>query len=126
MTKTNTNTNSKATDATITLKEAVELSGLSSVYVRRAVLEGKLPSTKVPVGDTKVVRHEIKMSDFEAWRASTTHRGRRSDGRNRYLLYGTPEEIEALKKLLADSSIEVQITVPNSKRREAKTEVENA
>lgn len=84
----------------ITLKEAIRLSGLSDVYVRRAILLGKLQSTKVAVNNTSVLRHEIKVADFEAWRASVGTRGRRSDGRAKYNLYGTPEEIEAIQLLL--------------------------
>ena len=106
MTKKDTNTNSKTV---LTLKEVVEMSGLSPVYVRRAILTGKLPSTKVPVGDTAVLRHEIALADFEAWRKGTGHRGRRSDGRGKYTLYGTPEEVDAIKALIAEANANVSI-----------------
>jgi hypothetical protein len=93
----------------LSLKEVVEMSGLSPVYVRRAILTGKLASTKVPVGDTAVLRHEIALADYEAWRAGTGVRGRRSDGRGKYTLYGTPEEVAAIEAMIAQASANVSI-----------------
>lgn len=101
--------NDANTKTVLTLKEVVEMSGLSPVYVRRAILTGKLPSTKVPVGDTAVLRHEIALADFEAWRKGTGHRGRRTDGRGKYTLYGTPEEVDAIKALIAEANAHVSI-----------------
>lgn len=114
----------ESTKTVLTLKEVVEMSGLSPVYVRRAILTGKLASTKVPVGDTAVLRHEIALADFEAWRASTGTRGRRSDGRSKYTLYGTPEEVAAIEEILQAHEFTTPLKkAPVYKSKKAQAEV---
>lgn len=95
--------------ANLTLKDVVAESGLSPVYVRRAILEGKLPSKKVQVGSTKVVRHEIMRADFETWRKGVGTHTRRADGRSKFALYATPEEFAKLQKLIEANKLETPV-----------------
>jgi len=99
----------------LSIKEAAEASGLSNVYIRRAILTGKLPSTKVQVGDTEVMRHEIAVEDFNAWRASTASRSRRDDGRGKYTVYASPEEYAEIVELLKEKELETPIGKANDR-----------
>ena len=116
-------TKKDASNTMLTLKEVVEMSGLSPVYVRRAILTGKLASTKTPVGDTAVLRHEIALADFEAWRANTGTRGRRSDGRGKYILYGTPEEIATIEAMIAQANANVSIAKAKTSSKKANADI---
>jgi hypothetical protein len=102
-------------DKVLTLKQAVAQSELSMIYIRRAINEGKLPATKEQIGSTKVYRNVIKVSDFEAWRASRGTRTRREDGRNKFDLYATPDELEKLANLCKEHNIECPIKRSNAK-----------
>lgn len=110
---------------TMSIKELAEVSGLSLVYIRRAILTGKLPSTKTQYGNTNIMQHIIRFDDYENWRKSAGTRGRRSDGRSKYTLYGTPEEVEKIQALLRDQAAEelaetiVKAPVYKSKKQSA-------
>ena len=101
------------------IKEAAELTGLSTVYIRRAILKGKLNSTKVQVGDTSVMRHEISASDLEVWRASVKAAPRREDGRGKFTLYATPEELQKIQDLLEKDGIESPLGRANKSKAKA-------
>ena len=85
------------------IKEAAAEYQLSEVYLRRMILQGKIPSKKVPVGDTEILRHVIQKVDLEAWRQNSSVRTVRQDGRGKNLLYATAPELEAIQKFLVSS-----------------------
>ena len=104
------NTNVSSTEnQVLTLKQAVALSNLSMIYIRRAINEGKLPAVKVQIGSTNVYRNEIKVADFEAWRANKATKTRREDGRNKFTLYATPAELAKLQKLIVEQKLEIPL-----------------
>lgn len=106
-------------EAVLTLKQMVETSGKSAIYLRRVILEGKLPSTKAQIGDTKVYRHEVKVSDFEAWLNATGTRSRRADGRNKFFIYANSEELEILSAFLKEKAMELPIERAHKPKAEA-------
>lgn len=84
---------------------------LSAVYVRNAIRHGKLATTLTAVSETsKTQKHMIAVSDVEAWRAASSARSHREDGRSKYNLYATAEERAAIEALLANNQIEALIT----------------
>jgi hypothetical protein len=89
----------------LSIKEAAEASGLSTVYVRRAILKGDLPSHKEQVGDTSVERHMINVEDFNEWRSNRSSRSRREDGRGKFTLYATEAEYNAITAFLKKEGI---------------------
>lgn len=113
---------------TMTIKELAEVSGLSLVYIRRAILTGKLPSEKVQYGNTNIMQHIIRFDDYENWRKAAGTRSRRSDGRSKYTLYGTPEEVEKIQALLkaqaADELAETIVRAPVYKSKKAAADAE--
>ena len=77
--------------------------GLSSFYIRKCVREDRIETTLVQVGDTKVMRHEISNEAFEAFKNRERKGfGKRDDGRNKYTIYLTPSELDALQELIED------------------------
>jgi len=106
----------------LTLKQAVALSGLSMIYIRRAINEGKLPASKEQVGTTNVYRNIIKTPDFEAWRASRNAKTRREDGRNKFDLYATATEYEKLSALCKANGLELPIKRAHTPKPKAAVE----
>lgn len=95
----------------LSIKAAAAEFGLSECWVRRMVHQGKLEHRRVQVGDTKVTRIEIPRKALEA-RATGT-RSRRADGRNKWVMYATPAELDAIQALLGDHDLAVPIARAN-------------
>lgn len=108
-----------------TIKEAAASLNLSEVYVRRMIQQGKLATTKRPVGDTEIWRHEIAAEELTAWRTNASTHTTRNDGRSKNLLYATSEELAKITKLMVENDIEAIIEKANKpedvKRRYAKS-----
>lgn len=98
----NTNVNEQG------IKEWAAESGLSEVYIRRMVNKGVLPSHKVVITEGGVEKNLITREDFEAFRATRNH-SQRTDGRNRFLLYATKDELERISAMFAENGIEALV-----------------
>jgi len=80
-----------------TITTAAKKVGLTAQYVRHAIKTGALISVLAPIeGRKEGVRHEILGTDLEAWRKGVGKRFGRADGRTKYFLYATAEEIATL------------------------------
>ena len=100
----------------LSIKEVCSKYGLSEVYVRRMILKGKLASEKVEIA-TNTYKHMIAIEEVERWRKASQGKGsRRGDGRNKFTLYATPEEIAQIQKLIGEAKIESQIVRSNAKK----------
>ncbi len=98
---------------TYTIKTAAQVSGLSEVYIRRAIQTKKLPTLKVQIEGTEIFRHEIKVEDFEAWRNGAGNHTVRTDGRNKFVLYANPNELAKLNEFLAKEKLGASIEKAN-------------
>jgi hypothetical protein len=101
----------------ITIKQAVQQSGLSENYIRKAIAKGDLIVEKETVGDTRIPRNVIV--NFEAWRAEAKAHSKREDGRNKFVLYATADELQRLQDLLEDDAFVLPIMRANTKKEEA-------
>lgn len=100
----------------LSIKEVCSELGLSEVYVRRMILKGKIKSEKVEIA-ANTYKHLIERSEVERWRKEVKGSARaRSDGRNKYTIYGTKEEIEQLTKLIEKNKIETPMKRTNQKK----------
>jgi len=96
---------SEANEANLTIASAVALSGLSALYIRKAIRSGALVSQLVPVAEnSKTLRREFTVEAFEAWRSAAASHTRREDGRNKFVLYMNADEADALRNLIAEGS----------------------
>jgi len=101
---------------TLTIKQAVAISGLSEVYIRKALKAGKLVATKVPVSDgSKNLRNEITVESFNAWRASAGTHSKREDGRNKFVLYMSEDEAKSLIEQISGMPFAETLTRANIK-----------
>jgi hypothetical protein len=101
--------------------------GLSQAYVRHAVRLGQLKTTKVPVSEgSKTIRHAITVADVEAWRTAHGTHAHREDGRRRFILYATDEELAKVRKLLEAQKIEAIIEKQVFKKHQPAGVVEEA
>jgi excisionase family DNA binding protein len=106
-----------------TIKQAAAALDLSEVYVRRMIQQGKLETVRTQVGDTEVWRHEISESTLNEWRKSAGSRSSRSDGRTKFTLYATPDELKTIVELFKANKVQAPIERANkpedTKRRYA-------
>lgn len=94
------------------IKDACKLLGLSEVYVRRMILKGIIPTTKVEIR-TNTFKHLISEDDLNIWRESVKGRSRREDGRSKFTLYASIEELAQIQALLEENSIESPVIRSN-------------
>jgi hypothetical protein len=126
MSRTKSNTPTVAEQATnqlegqesFTINEVLAMTGLSNVYVRKAIKSGKLVTTMGTVPGTKTPRNQISREALEAWRAGISG-SKRSDGRNKFVAYLSPEEVEKLMTLIAGEPFAALITRANLKAETA-------
>lgn len=100
----------------LSIKEVCSELGLTEVYVRRMILKGKLKSEKIEIAQN-TYKHLIERSEVERWRKEVKGSARtRKDGRNKYTLYGTKEEIEKVNELLQKNKLQTPILRTNQKK----------
>jgi len=89
-----------------TIKEAAKEMSLTDAYVRALIRQGKLPSELRPITfDSSVSRHVIKAADVKAFLQETVRKTKRTDGRNKYVFYATPEEQQAVDDALRAANL---------------------
>lgn len=87
-----------------TLVETAKIMNFSPAYVRALIRKGQLRSHFEPVvPDSLVKRHVVTDEDIAAYFKGTGHRTHRADGRNKYVIYLAPLEVEHITKLLNDN-----------------------
>lgn len=97
----------RVTAEKLTIYEAAREMHLTTQYVRALIRTNKLASMLEPISaDSKVTRHTILRTDIEAFLAGTTRRTKRSDSRNKYVFYATPEERELVEKALRTAHLD--------------------
>lgn len=108
--------NTNKIDKLMSIKEVCKQYELSEVYVRRMILQGKISTQKVQIMNN-TFKHMIKESEIIRWRSSTKTSGRRRvDGRNKYSIYGTSDEIELIQKLLDSNKVQTPLIRSNIKK----------
>jgi hypothetical protein len=92
------------------IKEAANFLGVKPQYVRTLIRNGKFKPTKVAVAEgSEVWRWEIPVEQLESYRANAGTRSRRADGRTKYIMYATPEELEQVNAVAEANEIGVII-----------------
>jgi hypothetical protein len=106
-------------NAKLGIKEVCLRFGLSEVYVRRSISKGSLKTTKVRIeGHESGYKHLIDEDEVIRWRSESGH-NKRDDGRNRFLLYATPEEFGDLESLIKESGLGVIVFRQNPPKSES-------
>jgi hypothetical protein len=83
---------------------------LSAMYVRNAIRTGVLATVMVPINpESKTMKHLVERDIVIAWRASRAGHSRRADGRSKFTMYATAEELARVQQLLSDNAIETPI-----------------
>lgn len=82
------------------LKEAAVYLGCNEMYTRKLVSSGKIASVKVP---TKVgsatMKYLVAESALDEWKNASRKGSARSDGRNKWIVYASKEEILKVNEL---------------------------
>lgn len=106
---------------TYTIKSAAAALGMSEQYIRSAIRSGDLETVLVPIADGATTkRHEIEGETLAAWREAHQNRSHREDGRNRFILYATPAELDVLKTAFP----ELVVVKPTYGKKETELEAE--
>jgi len=89
------------------IHEAARYLGYTQQYVRILARRGVLKSTRVPVSEgSKVTKHTFTEENLAAAKSRPNRRTTRSDGRNKFIAYLRPDELEAIRALLDDNGLE--------------------
>lgn len=92
------------------INDAAAYLGMKPQYVRTLIRNGKFKPNKVKISpDSEVWRWEIPVSQLDTYRATAGTRTRRADGRSKFVMYATPDELKAVNKLVADAGLGVLI-----------------
>jgi len=97
----------------LSIKQICEEYELSPVYVRRAISKGKLQVSERVLIAKNTEKILVERNVVEAWRKRSERHSPRIDGRNKYILYATSEELEALKK---SAGLELNVLRANLKK----------
>ena len=107
--------------AKLTIKSASAQSGLSQVYIRRAIRRKDLETTMAPISKgAKTLQHVFTQEAFDNWRATRGQGRTREDGRNKFVLYANKEtELQVIKdaisKALPEFDVDALIVKPTYK-----------
>jgi hypothetical protein len=82
------------------IKEAAAYIGIQEHSLRTAIRKGNLRGTMGVVPGTKIPRRTFKHEELDEYMANRGTVGTRADGRNKFVLYLTPEEATRLQNLL--------------------------
>ena len=83
------------------IEETAEELNFSAQYIRLLVRTGRLHSTMEPITEGSLVeRHVITAEELERYKNEAPHKSRRSDGRNKFIIYLAVKEIAPARKAL--------------------------
>ncbi len=91
-----------------TIDQFCEKTGLSRVYVHRMLLKGKISGHKEKIPGTDIPRWLIDADELERFENGPRH-VQRDDGRNRFILYGTVDEMAELRAMIEENGLTVII-----------------
>ena len=127
---TNTSTTPVEKERMYKISEATGVLGMREQYLRKLIREGKIKTTKVfklnaLQEPTHTFLHMISQSAIDLYlstKGTRTRSANRNDGRQRWILYATPEEVAAIKT----SQPTVEIVKPTSHYDPAKMKAYHA
>jgi hypothetical protein len=99
----------QSSKTTMTIKEAARYLDVGEQYIRLLIRNGTFETQLNPISEgAHVSRHEIPLAEIEAFKGRTArHFGRREDGRNKFVVYLSPEEHVKITKLLEETMPQV-------------------
>ena len=89
----------------LTVNECLEISGFHNAYFRKLLKLGKIKGEKKFISDTKIERWLVERESLEDYLSRGSHTSR-SDGRNKFLIYLSPEEFTELRSLLGEKKVD--------------------
>jgi Ca2+-binding EF-hand superfamily protein len=98
------------------IKEIMEEYGLSDMRIRTCIRNKTLKSILVFVGQTKTQQHLVHINDVIEWRENSSKRSKRSDNRNKYVIYCDDSEKEQISLLIKEN----KMTIPTIERANMK------
>jgi len=88
------------------IAEAAKVMGFTPAYVRSLIRKGQLVSGLEPiVPESLVKRHVITDEDIKLFLSQSKRQTHRADGRNKYVVYMTRTEYEAVKIVLTENGL---------------------
>lgn len=89
----------------LSIRESAQFLHVSEMYLRKKVNDGTLKTHRVQIlGD--IWRHEIEKADLLAFKAHTSNRSSRDDGRNKFVIYLSKSEESKVREMLKESKLD--------------------
>jgi hypothetical protein len=89
---------------TFSIRKAADALEVSEMYLRKMISQGKIKTSKVAISE-HVWRHEISAAELAAFKARSSNRSSRDDGRNKFVAYMTAAEEAQVRKLLKEAKL---------------------
>lgn len=88
------------------IPHAAEYMGFSVPYLRTLIRRGTIKTTRQPVHEgTSVTKHMIAESELKRFMKDAPHKSKRSDGRNKYVLYARTDEVVIARMALLNAGL---------------------
>lgn len=85
----------------LTIHQSAARLSLTPQYVRTLIRRGVLPSTQEPISlGSSVFRHMLDVSDLDVFAEGYVKKTRRGDGRHKWIVYATFQEMDDVKNAL--------------------------
>ena len=85
---------------------AAKRAGFSIGYIRTLIRNGKIATELKPIHEgSSVLKHMISEGELKRFLKEIPHKSRRSDGRNKYIVYARAEECVQMKRVLVEAGM---------------------
>jgi hypothetical protein len=122
--KKSSNTSTNPNDV-LTIKQVEAEYGITAIYIRKAMKEGKLTGEKVAVKEgSATMKNVFTREAVEAWRAASGSHTRRADGRNKFVLYANPDELAKVQSMIDSGELTAIVERANKAKAELAIEAE--
>lgn len=89
-----------------TIPEAADFLGFSQAYIRTLIRKNQLTTDMVPLSEgSLVMRHVITESSMGEFLNTVPHKTRRNDGRNKFIVYISPDEYPRVLDVLEENGL---------------------
>jgi hypothetical protein len=111
----------------LSIKDAARYLAMNETYLRQLVRKGTIATKHEKVeGSETLWRHMIKVIDLESYRNNRGTRSRRTDGRGKFTIYLTADEVDKIHQLMPNLPIAKANSPEQAKKNYAKQKARKA
>lgn len=111
----------------LSIKDGARYLAMNEVYLRALIRKGTIKSEREPVdGSDSLWRHMILIADLDAYKAGKGTHSRRIDGRGKFVIYLTTDELDKIHQFMPALPIEKANNTEQARKNYAKQKARKA